>query len=361
MTMLQANIPVQAQVLPLNFDLPKNLEQSIPTEERGLNRDDVRLMVSNLQTDKVYHSVFRQLSDYLEAGDVLVINTSGTLKAALEGVLVEGDIPVRVHLSTKIKEKEWVIELRQLEGEETKRYTEAKEGQYIQLRGGGRLQLTAPYYTHTSDQHLQLWKATFDLSINVENYLQKYGVPIRYNQAKANYPASYYQTAYAQQMGSAEMPSAGRAFTPELITQLVAKGILILPILLHTGVASIEWNERPYTEYFEVPETTAYLLNEARKRQKRIIAVGTTVVRALETATNQGITQAQKGWTDIFITPQTGIQAVNGLMTGFHEPKASHLLMLEALAGRQHLAITYEAAIQNKYWWHEFGDLHLMI
>jgi S-adenosylmethionine:tRNA ribosyltransferase-isomerase len=156
-------------------------------------------------------------------------------------------------------------------------------------------------------------------------------------------------------MGSAEMPSAGRAFTPEVITQLVARGIQITPLVLHTGVASLESHEPPYEEYYRIPQVTAAAVNTARTQGKRIIAVGTTVVRALETITDSdGITHPGEGWTRLVITPQRGIHAVNGMLTGLHEPHATHLAMLEALAGHDHLCVTYSEALQERYLWHEF-------
>ena len=158
------------------------------------------------------------------------------------------------------------------------------------------------------------------------------------------------------------MPSAGRAFTPELITSLVAAGVQVLPLLLHTGVASLEAHEPPYEEFYRVPAQTARQVTAARRNGQRIIAVGTTVVRALETVTDErGETHPGSGWTDIVITPQRGVRAVNGLLTGLHEPQATHLAMLAALAGRNHLRLAYGHALRKEYLWHEFGDLHLLI
>ena len=167
---------------------------------------------------------------------------------------------------------------------------------------------------------------------------------------------------YVTEPGSAEMPSAGRAFTPELITRLVAQGVQIAPLLLHTGVASLEDNEKPYEEYYRVSGETARLVNAARSSGRRIIAVGTTAVRALETVTDENAyTYGGTGYTNLFLTPERGVRAVNGLLTGLHEPCATHLMMLEAICGREHLHHTYAAALQERYLWHEFGDLHLIL
>jgi S-adenosylmethionine:tRNA ribosyltransferase-isomerase len=194
------------------------------------------------------------------------------------------------------------------------------------------------------------------------DYLAQYGFPIRYSYVREGWDNRYYQTVYANEMGSAEMPSAGRAFTPELLTRLVAKGVQVVPLILHTGVASLEDHEPPYEEYYRVPEITAQVVNSARAAGRRVIAIGTTVVRALETVTDaNGIAHPGEGWTGVIITPERRIKAVNGLLTGLHEPRATHLAMLEALASRSHLRIAYEEALAKRYLWHEFGDLHLIL
>jgi S-adenosylmethionine:tRNA ribosyltransferase-isomerase len=179
---------------------------------------------------------------------------------------------------------------------------------------------------------------------------------------KQGWPIDYYQTVYATEAGSAEMPSAGRAFTPELLTRLIARGVLVAPLILHTGVASLETHEPPYEEFYRVPLTTTRCVNAARAAGARVIAVGTTVVRALETVTDAaGTAHPGEGWTRLVITPERGIRSVDGLLTGLHEPRATHLAMLEALAGRRHLALTYAEALREGYLWHEFGDLHLIL
>jgi S-adenosylmethionine:tRNA ribosyltransferase-isomerase len=196
----------------------------------------------------------------------------------------------------------------------------------------------------------------------LDSYLDRYGFPIQYKYVRRSWPISYYQTVYANEMGSAEMPSAGRAFTPELITRLVARGIWIAPLLLHTGVASLEEHEPPYEEYYRVPEESVRLVNTAHHDGGRVVAVGTTSVRALETVSDiRGEVHAGEGWTDLVITPQRGLHVVDGLLTGFHEPQSTHLSMLAALAGFAHLRKAYTEALSQKYLWHEFGDLHLIL
>jgi S-adenosylmethionine:tRNA ribosyltransferase-isomerase len=208
----------------------------------------------------------------------------------------------------------------------------------------------------------RLWVATLNLPDGVHAYLASHGDPIRYSYVPRRWPSTYYQTVFATEPGSAEMPSAGRAFTPNLITSLVARGIQFAPLLLHTGVASLESHEPPYEEFFRVPLSTARIINTARADAGRVIAVGTTVVRALQTVTDiHSTVHPGEGWTCVVVTPDTEVRAVDGLITGLHEPRSSHLMMLEAIAGRRHVRIAYEEALRERYLWHEFGDEHLIL
>ncbi|MCL4296507.1 MAG: S-adenosylmethionine:tRNA ribosyltransferase-isomerase [Anaerolineae bacterium] len=348
----------------LAFSLPPELEASAPAEARGLARDEVRLMVSYLADNRVTHTQFRALPDFLNAGDLLVINTSGTLNAALSATRADGT-PLQLHLSTHLPADLWSVEVRQPDGITSRPFHEAVAGETLALPAGATATLLTPYRPeHRRGGPTRLWVATLQLpnSLSLETYLGEYGFPIRYYYVEQPWPGDYYQTVYATEPGSAEMPSAGRAFTPELITRLVAKGVQIAPLILHTGVASLEDHEPPYEEYYRVPLDTARQANTARAAGKRVIAVGTTVVRALETVTDEeGTTHPGEGWTRLVITPERGLRAVKGLLTGLHEPEASHLAMLQALAGLEHLEITYREALAKGYLWHEFGDLHLML
>ena len=359
--------------VPLHFDLPSELEAGEPPEARGLGRDEVRLMVSYLGNDRVVHSSFTNLPDFLEAGDTLVINTSGTMNAALPAWYTDGT-PVTVHLSTHLPADLWVVELRSSPDNEP--VLDGKAGEILALPEGASIVLQTPYLSEKRNQiggNNRLWVSTLDLPVSLNEYLERHGSPIRYNYVRESWPSSYYQTVYATEAGSAEMPSAGRAFTPELITRLVAKGVTILPLLLHTGVASLEDDEPPYEEFYRVSPETAAAINAARKTGRRIVAVGTTVVRALETVTDRdGVTHPGEGWTDLYITPERGIRSVNAMLTGLHEPRSTHLSMLEALTGstspcplsttgREHLETAYSEALEKGYLWHEFGDLHLIL
>jgi S-adenosylmethionine:tRNA ribosyltransferase-isomerase len=350
----------------LDFVLPSALEAGEPPEARGLARDDVRLMVSHYRDDRVQHMRFRDLPAVLEAGDVLVINTSGTMNAALSATRVDGT-PLELHLSTHLPADLWIVELRQPEGGATRSLYSATPGEVLALAGGAAATLHVPYRHErggTSEQHTasRLWIATLRLPSPLQDYLAAYGFPIRYSYVQGTWPISYYQTVYATEIGSAEMPSAGRAFTPELLTRLIARGVLVVPLLLHTGVSSLEDHEPPYEEFYRVPLETARVVNAARAAGGPVVAVGTTVVRALETVTDrEGTVHPGEGWTRLVVTPQRGVRAVDALLTGLHEPRSSHLAMLAALAGRKHLAITYAESLRAGYLWHEFGDLHLIV
>lgn len=347
---------------PATFDfvLPEGLEAGEPPEARGLRRDQVRLMVSNRDDERVEHVRFGDIANHLEAGDVLVVNTSATLNAALMATR-ESDEEVELHLSTQLDEGLWTVELRRPSPEGTQPLPDGSAGEELRLDGGGTVRLMRPLRPDDGPG-TRLWVARMNVPDDVLSYLDRHGFPIRYGYVEHAWPLSFYQTAYASEPGSAEMPSAGRAFTPELITSLVARGVQIAPVVLHTGVASLEDHEPPYAEWFRVLETTAQVINQARASSRRVIAVGTTVVRALESAVGEdGQVVAREGWTERIIHPESDLCAVNGLLTGLHEPRATHLAMLLALAGPDHVCQTYAQALEKGYLWHEFGDLHLIL
>ncbi len=343
--------------LPSTIELTPDQEAHEPPEARGLARDQVRLMVSYLSDNRVVHARFGDLPEFLQAGDVLIINTSGTLNAALP-VTREDGTPLELHLSTHLPSDAWTVELRRYLEKGTAPFRGVKPGETFALPAKATATILAPY----SDTTSRIWIAALQTSLPMKEYLGRYGYPIRYGYVPQSWGSEYYQTVYVTEMGSAEMPSAGRPFTTELITHLVARGIQFAPLVLHTGVASLEANEAPYAEFYRVPAETARVVNAARGEHRRIIAVGTTVVRALETVTDQeGVTWAGEGWTHVFVTPSRGVRSASALLTGLHEPRSTHLAMLEALAGREHLEITYAAARQEGYLWHEFGDVHLIL
>jgi S-adenosylmethionine:tRNA ribosyltransferase-isomerase len=314
------------------------------------------MLVSYRGTGSIVPSSFVFLTRFLDPGDILVINTSGTLPAAIDAVADDGTA-LALHLSTQLDGARWVVEPRRIVGPTTERWTGAPPPRHLRLAGTASATLERPY----GDQG-RLWVATLDLGVRTLSWLAAHGRPIRYGYVERPWPIEMYQNVYATRPGSAEMPSAGRPFTPQVITGLVAKGVGVVPLVLHTGVASLEADELPYPERMTVPESTAEWVNAARRGGHRVIAVGTTVVRALETATGaDGTVRPYDGWTDLVITPERGVRVVDGMLTGWHEPASSHLMMLEAIAGRELLRASYEAALTQGFRWHEFGDTHLIL
>ena len=341
----------------LAFDIAPDLEAHEPPEARGLQRDGVRLLVARRGDGSIEHRVFRDLPELLDPGDVLVVNVSATIPAAVPAQRSGGAGRVRVHFATRAPhlEDDWrVVEIRSADGRHPARLP---AGERLALRGGAQLELVAPY---ASGQRLML--ARFCCELLVDEYLERHGEPIRYGHVRRPWPLEAYQNVYATSPGSAEMPSAGRPFTRELLSRLVAREITIAQVTLHAGVSSPETHEPPFPEFYEVPEHTAALICDARERGGRVIAVGTTVVRALESAaTADGCACGRSGWTSLVVTPKCGVRAVDGMITGWHEPEASHLMMLEAVAGPELLQRSYEAALDAGYLWHEFGDSHLIL
>jgi S-adenosylmethionine:tRNA ribosyltransferase-isomerase len=336
----------------IQFTLPPEREAHDPPEARGTPRDGVRMLVSRRSADEISHHAFRELPGLLLPGDLLVVNTSGTLPAQVR--LGNG---IAVHFSTPMPDGSWLVELRTIENHKTIPNESGVAGQVLSLPSGAALTLVAR-------QTGRLWRAR--LSVAVLPYLLSRGVPIRYSYVQRDWPLSAYQTVFATRPGSAEMPSASRPFTPEVVTRLVARGVTFAPLTLDTGVSSLEGDEEPYPEPYDLPPATARLVNLTRRSGGRVIAAGTTVVRALETAAGadgpaDDTVTASAGWTDLVVTREAGLKVVDGLLTGLHEPRSSHLRMLEAFAGPELLSRCYQAAIGAGYLWHEFGDVHLLL
>ncbi|MFE1436412.1 S-adenosylmethionine:tRNA ribosyltransferase-isomerase [Streptomyces griseoaurantiacus] len=405
------------------WSVPEELSARVPAERRGpgLGRDDVRLLVS--RGTEVAHHAFPELPGLLRAGDLLLVNTSPTLAAAADGRL--GSDRVVVHFSTRGEDGRWAVELRAPDGRGTTRpRAGGPAGAVVELAEGVRLVLEKPLAAGSErlwwaravasgarDGRVRGGNAlgggphdggahdgdatgadatgtdardggTADAGtrdggaagrvvrpsevVDVPGLLRRHGRPIRYAYTERDQPLSAYQTVFAlpgaDGAGSAEMPSAARPFTPRLVAELVSRGVQFAPLTLHTGVASAEAHEPPYPERFAVPEASARLVNAARAGGGRVVAVGTTAVRAVESAAGaDGIVRACAGWTDLVVTPGRGVRVVDGLLTGLHEPEASHLLMLEAVAGREAVERGYEEALAGRYLWHEFGDVHLLL
>jgi S-adenosylmethionine:tRNA ribosyltransferase-isomerase len=340
----------------LDFELPPELEAAEPAEVRGRARDDVRLLVAERSTGRIGHHHVTELPSLLRAGDLLVVNTSATVAASLPATTADGEARW-LHVSTALPQDLWLVELRLPAGAASKPYGGGEAGDRLTLPDGAAVVLLARTGSRLWVARLELPPGTALLGL-----MAGHGRPIRYGYVTHEWPLTAYQNVYATEPGSAEMPSAGRALTTGLITRLVAAGIDVAPLVLHTGVSSLEAGESPYPERYRVPADTARRVNGARAGGGRVIAVGTTPVRALETVVDdQGRVHPGEGWTDVVVTPQRGVSAVDGLLTGWHEPKASHLAMLEAVAGRPLLEASYAAAVADGYRWHEFGDLHLLL
>lgn len=337
------------------FVLPAALEAAAPPEARGLARDGVRMLVSRATSGTLGHHRFTDLPRLLFPGDLLVVNTSRTLPAA-----VAAGPELAVHFSTGLADGTWLVEPRIPAGKSSLPNGSVLPGQVIELPGGAEL-------TMLRRATERLWQAR--LSTAVLPYLLRHGEPIRYSYTAQRWPLADYQTVFAQSPGSAEMPSAARPFSPAVVTELAARGVTIAPVTLHCGVSSLEAGEDPYPEQYDVPAATARQVNLARQSGGRVIAVGTTVVRALETAAAQTAAAQtgasglgpSAGWTSLVVTPETGLRVVDGLLTGLHEPRSSHLRMLAAFHEPDLLGRCYEAALSGRYLWHEFGDVHLLL
>jgi S-adenosylmethionine:tRNA ribosyltransferase-isomerase len=329
-----------------SFALPAANEATAPPERRGLARDGVRLLVTDRASGAQHDAAFTDLSSFLRRGDLIVANDSATLPAAIAAHRASGE-SFPVHLSTRVAGDLWIAEPREPVG----------AGERVTLPEGG----AATFLMPVDAARPRLWHAVFALPSPPEAYLARHGAPIRYRYVTEPHPLADYQTVFARVPGSAEMPSAGRPFSARVLAHLRAAGVAVATLTLHTGVSSPERHERPYREWYDVPAATAAAVNDAHRRGGRVIAVGTTVVRALESAVADGDAIASSGWTDLVVTPERGVALVDALLTGFHEPEASHLDLLRAFVDDPLLERAYRHAIARGYLWHEFGDVHLIM
>jgi S-adenosylmethionine:tRNA ribosyltransferase-isomerase len=339
------------------FSLPPGSEATAPPERRGVPRDGVRLLVA--RPGVIAHRRFHDLPDLLAPGDLVVVNTSATLPAAIDGRRADGR-RVLIHVSTALDNGDLIVEIRRLDGSGPDLTVE--QGETLQLPGGVAILLTSAHPDPTAAVS-RLWGAEVTpRPPSLLGYLGCYGRPIRYRYLRKRFPLADYQTVFGTDPGSAEMASAGRPFTASLVVRLVTRGVILAPVVLHAGVSSPELHEPPAPERFLVPASTARQVNGARAAGSRVVAVGTTVARALESAAAAGGTvHPAEGWTDLVLGPGRSARAVTGLVTGLHAPEASHLLLLEAVAGPQLVESAYRAAVDNRYLWHEFGDATLFL
>lgn len=331
-----------------------------PPEARGLARDGVRLLVAS--PDGLLHGRFSDLPGYLVPGDLLVVNTSATVAAAVPGRRGDGR-PVLVHWSGRLADGTWLVELR-TEEPTVGRMTDAAAGETISLPGDATVTLLYAFpgrgLAGPARPGPRMWAAA--VAGDVATLQARHGRPVRYNYVPDPWPLSTYQTVFARSPGSAEMPSAARPFTAQLVTELISAGVLLATVTLHAGVASLETGEAPLPEWFSVPPATADLVNLTRAAGRRVVAVGTTSTRALESAAvTGGRVRASSGLTELVIGPARPARVVTGLITGWHDEGASHLDLLTAVAGTDLVRAAYRAAEQAGYLWHEFGDSCLLL
>ncbi len=340
----------------IQFVLPPDLEAHQPAEQRGLRRDQVRLFVLPRFEGPFIHTRFDALGDYLHPGDLLVVNASRTLPATLQAH-DENGAPVEVRLAQHRADDLWDALL--LDG----RTHVGRAGMLLEFGEG----LSARVLNPRPDLPF-LWQVRFDrCCIPLLDLIYRLGQPVSYSYVPTALPLDLYQTVYASEPGSVEMPSAGRPFSWELLLKLQRQGVRLAAITLHTGLSStrddaLDATHPVYPEEYEVPRSTAEAVGAAHAQGGRVVAVGTTVVRALETvARSDGTIRAGHGWTHLRITAETRLRAVDALLTGLHEPHASHLDLLSAFVAPQRLQAAYDEALQQRYLWHEFGDMNLII
>lgn len=353
-------MPTLTEAPSTSFTPPPGAFAASPAEARGRGRDGVRLLVA--EPGGITHAAFGDLPRHLRAGDLVVVNNSATVAGEVDAVGPHG--PVVLHVATPLDDGCWVTEVRTAP-DAARAVLDAAPGDGFDV-GDLTLTLVEPYPQFGSSPTgvgSRLWRArpTGDLPAA----LRTLGRPVAYGYLDARYPLEAYQSVFATVPGSAEMASAGRPFTRALVTELVSRGIAVAPVTLHTGLSSQEAGEAPQPERFEVPSATARLVNAVRADGGRVVAVGTTVTRALEsavttTAAGDRVT-ARRGWTERVVTPGDPPRVVSGLITGWHDPQASHLLLVEAVAGRELTQRAYAAAVADGYLWHEFGDSALLL
>jgi S-adenosylmethionine:tRNA ribosyltransferase-isomerase len=342
------------------FAVPPELPAAEPPEARGLARDEVRLLVAR-ERSPLRHTTFRALPAALRRGDLVVVNTSDTEPAAVDGHRADGR-PVTLHVSGPAPDHLHVVELRTPDG---KRVSDGIAGEDVTLPRGVVATLVTGHPDPRRATGSRLWRARIPVAGGLRAWLAEVGRPIRYGHVRGRWPLSAYRTLFARaeaEFGSAEMPGAGRPFTPAVLDRLHARGVRVARVVLHTGVSSLEAGEAPLPERYRVPAETADAVNATRAAGGRVVAVGTTTTRALETAADaDGRVSAREGWTHLVLGPDRPARVVDGLVTGWHEPDAPHLLLLEAVAGARLVSRAYAAAVEHRYRWHEFGDSCLLL
>ena len=349
------------RVAPFNFTLPGALLAKEPPEKRGLSRDQVKLMVIDRQQGNIIHSRFDHLVEFLKPGDLLVFNSSRTLPASLQGCCGSSGPCMEVRLAQHLPDDTWMALLVCKRGDPFA--CGLRPGLTIDFGLGLQAEVR-----NVDTRIPRLWNLSFNRKgTGLIDLIYRLGQPIRYEYISSPWDLDYYQTVYAREPGSAEMPSAGRAFTWKMLFNLKKNGVDSAYITLHTGLSSYQDDvldrQHPASEeeYF-IGEMAAERINTSRMNKGRVIAVGTTVVRALESAANtENLVSPGHAYTILHINHEHQLKITDGLLTGLHEPEASHLDLLSAFLPPRQIGNAYDEAIGRGYLWHEFGDLNLLI
>ncbi|MDC7767942.1 tRNA preQ1(34) S-adenosylmethionine ribosyltransferase-isomerase QueA [Priestia megaterium] len=336
-----------------DFHLPEELIAQTPLEQR----DASRLMVLNKETGNVKHHMFHDLLDYVQEGDCLVLNDTRVLPARLFGTKEDTGANIEVLLLKQTQGDTWETLVKPAK--------RVKEGTVISF-GDGRLTAVCK---ETSDQGGRLLEFNYE-GIFYEVLEQLGEMPLPPYIKERLDDQERYQTVFAREQGSAAAPTAGLHFTEEMLEQLKEKGVHIAFLTLHVGLGTfrpvsvddLEEHDM-HSEFYQVSEGTAALLNSVREKGGRIISVGTTSTRTLETIATEhnGKFVASSGWTNIFIFPGYEFKAIDGMITNFHLPKSTLIMLVSALAGRENVLSAYEQAVAEKYRFFSFGDAMLIL
>lgn len=335
-----------------DFYLPEELIAQDPLEKR----DNSKLLVLNKETGEMKHTIFHHIIDELEEGDCLVVNNTKVIPARLFGNKVGTDAKIEVLLLKRMENDTWEVLV--------KPGKKAKIGAEISF-GDGRLKAKVVDIVEEGNRLFQ-----FSYDGIFEEILDELGQmplpPYITHQLKDK---NRYQTVYAKHEGSAAAPTAGLHFTEELMEKIKEKGVNIAYVTLHVGLGTFRpvkvenvLEHHMHSEFYMIEEEQAKVINETKKKGKRVIAVGTTSCRTLESATTEdGVLKATSGWTDIFIYPGYKFKMIDGLITNFHLPQSTLLMLVSALAGREHILEAYNTAVEEKYRFFSFGDAMCII
>ncbi len=330
-----------------DYHLPKELIAKYPVEPR----DSCKLMVLDRKKREIQHKIFREITDYLNKGDTLVLNDTKVIPARLKGKKTTG-ANIEIFLLRPFSENRWEVLVKNIK--------RLKEGQEIIFSDEFKGKLLEKY-----DEGKALVELIGD---NVNSLIKKYGhipLPPYIEREDEDKDKEYYQTVFAKKEGAVASPTAGLHFTPELIEKIKSKGVNIVYVTLHVGLGTFRpitveniKEHKMHEEFFQIPEETIKIINETKKRGNSVFAVGTTVVRTLETYAR---TNKLEGFSDIFIYPPFEFKIVDKLITNFHLPKSTLLLLVSAFADKELIFKAYEEAVKNKYRFFSYGDAMLII